>query len=205
MFGVKVRRGWVIALGGAGTLAVASGIAYATIPNAGVIHACYSRSGGALRVIDRSVTNCKGTETALDWDQHGAMGPQGPAGAAGPAGPQGTTGPAGPQGPEGPTGPAGSPGMPGSDGEPGPAGPAGGVSGWEMVTQMETVPATGSGGWVVSCPAGKVVLGGGFAGDVNMEVVVSRPLDSSSWQLIAANSALFNLQIELYATCVSGT
>ena len=57
----------------------------------------------------------------------------------------------------------------------------------------------------MSCPAGKVVLGGGFAGDVNMQVVVSRPLDSSSWQLIAANSSSFNLQIELYATCVSGT
>ena len=77
MFGAKVRRGWVIVLGGVGTLAVASGIAYATIPNAGVIHACYSRSGGTLRVIDRSVTNCKGTRDGARLGSargHGASG-----------------------------------------------------------------------------------------------------------------------------------
>jgi hypothetical protein len=36
------------------------GVAYATIPDGqGVIHACYAKSGGALRVIDASVANCK--------------------------------------------------------------------------------------------------------------------------------------------------
>jgi hypothetical protein len=46
-----------------GSLSVAAGAAYATIPDdQGVIHACYTRSGGALRVIDASVRNCFGAE-----------------------------------------------------------------------------------------------------------------------------------------------
>jgi hypothetical protein len=59
----------------------ASGIAYATIPDgAGAIHACYSKSGGALRVIDDSVTGCKASETSLSWNVAGPAGPTGPAG-----------------------------------------------------------------------------------------------------------------------------
>ena len=71
-----------------------AGVAYATIPNAGVISACYSKSGGALRVIDKTVTNCKPTQTSLDRDQRGQPGPQGP------VGPQGSAGSTGPQGPQ---------------------------------------------------------------------------------------------------------
>jgi hypothetical protein len=41
----------------------------------GTIHACYSKSGGALRVIDSSVTNCKSGETSLTWNQSGPTGP----------------------------------------------------------------------------------------------------------------------------------
>jgi hypothetical protein len=38
-------------------LAVGGGVAFATIPGSdGVIHGCYAKSGGALRVIDGSVT-----------------------------------------------------------------------------------------------------------------------------------------------------
>jgi hypothetical protein len=49
-----------------------------------VIHGCYSKSGGTLRVIDRSVTNCKATvEPALDWNRQGPAGPAGPKGDAG--------------------------------------------------------------------------------------------------------------------------
>jgi hypothetical protein len=99
-----------IAVAGAALLVVA-GVAYATIPDSGgVIHGCYSRSGGSLRVIDASVTNCSKSETALDWNvqgQQGQQGPQGPQGATGPPGPAGPQGQAGPQGPAGPPGPSG--------------------------------------------------------------------------------------------------
>jgi hypothetical protein len=72
----------------AGVIALAAaGIGYATIPGGdGVIHGCFAKSGGSLRVIDASVTNCKSGETALNWNQTGPSGPAGPAGATGPAG-----------------------------------------------------------------------------------------------------------------------
>jgi len=92
-------------------------IAYSSIPGAdGVIYGCYKKSGGTLRVIDKSVTNCAESETLLSWNQTGPQGPAGPQGPqgeqglVGPAGPTGPQGPAGPQGPEGPAGPAGASG-----------------------------------------------------------------------------------------------
>ena len=95
----------------AGVLLVVAGVAYATIPDSsGAIHGCYARSGGSLRVIDATVTNCKAGETSLDWNVQGQQGPQGsqgPNGPAGPAGPQGPQGPTGSQGPAGPQGPSG--------------------------------------------------------------------------------------------------
>jgi hypothetical protein len=112
------RKPTALALGIAVLLAVGSGVAWAQIPDGGgLIHSCYSKSGGALRVIDASVTNCKSTETSLNWNQMGLQGPAGPTGATGAAGPQGPQGSAGPQGPAGPagaTGPAGPQGPAGS-------------------------------------------------------------------------------------------
>jgi hypothetical protein len=85
-------------------MALLGGVAYATIPDGGgVIHGCYAKSGGALRVIDNTVTNCKTGETALQW---GVQGPQGPQGLQGPQGVQGQQGIQGVQGPQGPTGPS---------------------------------------------------------------------------------------------------
>ena len=70
----------------------AAGIAYASIPGPdGVIHGCYLKSGGNVRVID-STAKCKATETSLDWNQRGVTGPRGATGA------RGTTGPTGPAG-----------------------------------------------------------------------------------------------------------
>jgi type VI protein secretion system component Hcp len=59
------------------------------------IHACVSRLGGLVRVVDADAT-CNRGETALSWNQTGPAGPQGPAGPAGPTGPAGPSGPAGP-------------------------------------------------------------------------------------------------------------
>ena len=69
---------------------IATGVLYATIPDAeGVIHACYARSGGTIRVIDDSVTQCKQGETSLAWNVKGV---QGLPGIQGPPGPKGDTG-----------------------------------------------------------------------------------------------------------------
>src|SRR5215813_13577292 len=69
-------------------------LTYATIPDSnGVIHACYNKSGGSIRVIDDSVTKCSSNETSLNWNVTG------PAGPTGPPGTQGLQGPTGPPGP----------------------------------------------------------------------------------------------------------
>ena len=56
-----------------------------------IIHGCYSRRDGELRVIDASHQSCRDRyETPISWNQ---TGPQGPAGLPGPAGPPGPPGP----------------------------------------------------------------------------------------------------------------
>jgi hypothetical protein len=77
------RAAWVISAALLGA-AAATGIALATIPDSGgAIHACYMKSGGAIRVIDDAVTNCKSGETSLSWNVAGQQGPPGPAGISG--------------------------------------------------------------------------------------------------------------------------
>lgn len=94
---------------GAGVVLLVGGIAYATIPDSGgVIHGCYTKSTGTLRVIDASVTNCSAKETSLDWSVQGPQGPEGPQGAPGPQGVQGPAGPQGATGPQGVPGPSGT-------------------------------------------------------------------------------------------------
>src|SRR5712691_4074663 len=117
----------------AAILALAAGVAYATIPDSGgVIHGCYSKTSGALRVIDTGLgQTCNGTENPLNWSQTGPTGPQGNTGATGPQGPQGNTGATGPQGntgatgPQGPQGNTGATGPQGNTGATGPQGPQG--------------------------------------------------------------------------------
>src|SRR5262245_3939648 len=85
------RRARVGAFAVAAFALAAGGFAYASIPDPdGTVHGCYTKSGGTLRVIDGSVTNCKSSETALNWNKNGATGPPGatgPSGATGPPGP----------------------------------------------------------------------------------------------------------------------
>jgi len=59
----------------------AAGIVYASIPDAsGVIHGCYARIGGGLRVIDTGTgQRCNASrETPLSWNQSGPPGAPGP-------------------------------------------------------------------------------------------------------------------------------
>jgi len=104
---------------GVAAFGIASGV-YAAIPDSsGVIHGCYGKSGGQLRVIDSAKSaTCAKTELALNWNQtgpqglqglQGMKGDQGPAGAQGPRGDTGAGGAVGPAGPAGPPGPSGSP------------------------------------------------------------------------------------------------
>jgi hypothetical protein len=69
----------------------------AAIPgHGGIIHACYRKHGGGLRVIDRSkrgfAGKCRKSEKSLSWNQKGPSGPPGPQGVQGIPGPQGPAG-----------------------------------------------------------------------------------------------------------------
>ncbi len=67
-----------------------------------VIHACYNKTAGGIRLVP-AVTDCHATEQAVSWNE------EGPAGPAGPAGPKGATGATGPAGPAGAPGGASVP------------------------------------------------------------------------------------------------
>jgi hypothetical protein len=90
---IRSTKFWLV---GAAVAVGLAGTAYATIPGGdGAIHGCYAKSGGALRVIDNSVTNCKSGETSLNWSQQGLPGPPGPQGEKGDPGEPGSPGAAG--------------------------------------------------------------------------------------------------------------
>lgn len=106
-FGFLRSSKLVTAIVGGLIVAVAVGsVAWAAIPDAnGVIHGCYVKRTGALRVIDTGMA-CKATETALQWSQKGPQGLTGTPGTPGTPGATGAPGPQGPAGPEGARGPS---------------------------------------------------------------------------------------------------
>jgi hypothetical protein len=209
-------RGLRMFLTAALLLAAAAGMAFGSIPgDDGVIHSCYSRSGGTLRVIDATVTNCKGTETSLSWNRAGAQGPQGVPGTQGPQGPQGPKGDPGEPGPQGPQGEAGAQGPPGPQGEqgvPGATGASGadGVSGYQTVVVGMPVPGPGQeASMTAPCPEGKRVVGGGFTqssfaqgGGVNLRR--SFPDGDNGWFVtVQSPTSIFGSGfVQIYAICV---
>jgi hypothetical protein len=86
-----------------------------------VIHACYGKYSGLLRVVEPG-RRCFAFEVPISWNQSG---PPGPAGATGPAGADGVDGVDGADGATGPEGPPGPQGPPGVQGPPGAQGGAG--------------------------------------------------------------------------------
>ena len=110
----------------AGAIAIGAAVAYAAIPDSsGLIHGCYSKTNGTLRLIVSSASRCRSDEGAVQWSRTGPAVQVGPVGPVGPAGPMGEAGPAGPMGPVGPVGPAGPIGEAGPVGPMGPAVPVG--------------------------------------------------------------------------------
>lgn len=95
----------LVALAAAGALFGIATAVQASIPDAGgVIHGCYQKVNGQLRVIDTDKGGaCSPSEIPLAWNQ---TGPKGSTGARGPTGSPGPTGPDGPTGPTGATGPS---------------------------------------------------------------------------------------------------
>jgi hypothetical protein len=131
---------------GVGIVMFGATMADALGPSAdGVIHACYQKSDGSMRIVD-AAADCRKNEIKIAWAQRGRTagpaGDQGLRGIQGLQGLQGLIGPMGPQGPEGAQGPQGEPGIPGPVGPEGPVGAAGpigpqGLQGVEGVSGTE--------------------------------------------------------------------
>jgi len=228
---MKLRRRFVIAAAvGAAAL---GGTALASIPGSdGVIHTCYTKSTGGIRIID-SAGSCKSGETSLDWNQKGPIGPQGlvgpkgdtgpqgPAGISGatglpgpqgPAGISGATGLPGPQGPAGPAGPkgdAGAQGSPGPQGDPGPQGPpgpAGGVAGVHTVESTFDVGANKFFQGTAVCPDGEVATGGGYEDlSTQLKVIGDRPVFNDTWGVEGVTNDIAAPNVTVYVICVPGS
>lgn len=185
---VVVRRPLLTVAVAAIAIASLASVAWSAIPDRnGVIHACYDKQSGQLRIYD-SETNmpkgCGAKEVAITWNRagpQGAVGPAGPQGSAGPAGPQGPQGERGLQGPQGPAGPQGEQGAQGEQGptgprgesgpagpqglqgEEGPPGPAGDFSGYHVVSTRSDSNSARIKQVFAVCREGEQVLGGGGA------------------------------------------
>jgi hypothetical protein len=97
---LSARR--LASLAGAAALLVATGGAAFAAASGNSLHACASKSSGALRL----AANCKRSEKGVSWAIVGPSGPQGPRGPNGAQGPQGPQGAQGGQGSPGQRGPS---------------------------------------------------------------------------------------------------
>jgi type VI secretion system Hcp family effector len=136
-FGVAI--GMAIAMSG-----LAIGMVMGSIPGAGnVIYGCYSKTTGAVRIIDNTKTSCASWEVLISWNQKGDPGA---AGAKGATGAVGATGAGGATGAVGATGPAGATGSTGDPGGTGAVGPTGGTGGAGPSGPSGATGATGATG-----------------------------------------------------------
>jgi hypothetical protein len=159
--------------------------------------------------------------------RRGPRGPRGPAGprggsssastsfGQGPAGPQGPQGIRGPQGEQGPKGPKGATGAKGATGPKGVPGITGMALSQIVVkdTGLMPVSAGGSGGGQASCPAGYVLINGGWSSSGSDFVVTAEgetevsigqtPIQAESLQL--QNNANVAITLDVWADCYPAT
>jgi hypothetical protein len=156
----------LITAGLVGAVVLGTGLAFGAIPAGdGVIHGCYKKNSGQLRLVDSASqgghghhSDCNPSELSISWNQQGPQGIQGPPGPQGPKGDKGDKGDTGSQGPAGPPGPKGDKGDKGDPGSPG----ASGLSGLEVVTSPPLVVGLFDFGHAeATCPTGKTLIGGG--------------------------------------------
>jgi len=190
----------------AGMLAAGAGgaVAATTAGTSNVLHGCYSKADGALRLV-KAGQRCKSGEIAVSWTEvglagpRGLIGPAGPAGGTGPIGPagqKGATGEAGPAGAAGGTGPVGPVGDKGATGLIGPAGPAG-ASGYEMLENQFSAPPSTHVIQDLQCPTNEVLLGGGVtllapALGNPPEIASDGPVSSITWEVDVGNTSNIN-------------
>jgi Collagen triple helix repeat (20 copies) len=177
---MRRKRLLITAAGALFAVAIAGGVAWASIPgDGGVIQGCYD-SGGNVKVVP--ALPCPRGYTAFAWNQQGLKGADG---ASGKDGANGTNGIDGVDGRDGTNGLAGPPGT-------------AGVSGIEYVVAHGVATQGGMFGRFpleARCSAGKKVLGGGF-GSPNLFRALSNRLavfssepstDHGGWYIFVTN------------------
>ena len=157
---MSITRGQAVAIAVGATLALGGGAAYAST-TADVIQGCYSNTNGNIRIVDQA-SQCRNTETSIEWNKQGIQGEVGPQGPQGLKGDTGDQGPQGLKGDAGATGETGPRGPKGDTGAAGPAGPAG--SGANITSYRRRVHAAGGTGDVY-CNPGDIATGGGGWGN----------------------------------------
>jgi hypothetical protein len=170
----------LLALGG-------SAYAATTIPGPdGVIHSCYRKRGGSLRVV-RAGARCTRRERPLSFAQRG---PRGLPGARGPQGPRGLRGRSGAQGAKGTAGASGATNVQVRS-----AGPT-------------SLPADGAEhAYPATCSSGERATGGGYALSAPVGTpVASEPRPTSGvptgWDVRIATSTT-GATIDVYVICAS--
>jgi len=151
-----------------------------------LIHACVHKSSGEIMIIGENAT-CPRNYYALDWNIHGPVGPQGLPGPAGPIGSQGEQG------------------LQGLPGDPGPAG----ISGYEIVQSSANYNDENQFSSMVTCPAGKQVLGGGYhivaLGSPHFYIDGNGPNGPNEWWVRGTYSGypqrVFTFSVSVYAIC----
>lgn len=197
---------------------------------------CVGRSG-SVYVIGGGfrLTSCRGSDQLvtlpLGEGGQGPVGPSGPQGVGGPAGANGTQGAKGDkgekgdQGGQGPAGPAGSQGAQGVAGAQGPQGPkgdsgaagGGGSSGatrvaGDLVTSAVNIGSGNQLTATVTCPEGKVLLGGGAevkssTGTQNGSTLLSSsyPSSETTWTAVGTVRATMTggsaMTVQAFALC----
>ena len=214
--GKMTLAGLAVVAAAAGLLIPGAAAAATSSSKPAVVHACYAKKGGALRV----ATRCTSAQRSISWNETGPKGATGPRGATGakgatgPQGPAGLTGATGSTGPRGATGPQGATGPAGPQGSTGPQGPAGTFGTVRVLDLTGTIPAGEQEGVLVPCPSGDVAVGGGASfgpnngtgvGDVFIETSRPDPVTGSptGWFLILANTTSQSQTEDAYAVCAS--
>jgi hypothetical protein len=166
-------------------------------PSTNVIYGCRKTQNGQLRIVEANEA-CLSSETPLQWNVVGPVGPQGL------QGPQGEVGPQGAQGPQGEVGPQGIQGIPGVKGDTGPQGPPGAAA---PQPDPVAVPSAPSPPTVINPPTRMLIPGirgplpdGSFNvgfgqsiarradGTLSWSTVVAVPMDDGSAELHARAS-----------------
>ena len=176
----------------------------------GAILAAVLFSGGALAATRYVITSKHQIKPSVFKQLHGDRGRRGATGKRGARGTRGTRGARGFVGAKGSTGATGPGGATGATGATGPVGGFSAANVTEVPGPTVTLTPSSVAGSLATCPAGSVVLGGGYQGTssppVDATAADDGPLDNVAWDVVIANNSTTQTAgFTTYAICAAGS